>query len=190
MAERVDESLAEQGVDRRCVFDICVAIGDHGQNPAGSGQPGATSAIALNRRPIWSGAVSRARAAAISGPRSGAALASEAARSLIPIALSQAPCGDGPKMRTPRGAGGRRQRVEIDMGGEIALAGRLERIGIGMAGDGLQRVAGAGPIMTVIEDQRRAALRGETAREIARRSQAQTGESSVSTDPSRTKRPS
>ena len=58
------------------------------------------------------------------------------------------------------------------MGGEVALARRLERIGKSMARDGLERVARAGPVVAVIDDQGRAALRarrrGETSGTMAR----------------------
>ena len=52
------------------------------------------------------------------------------------------------------------------MGGEVALAGSLERIRISMAVDGLQRVAPAGAVMAIIGDQGRPALRGNPAGEV------------------------
>ena len=49
-----------------------------------------------------------------------------------------------------------RQRFEIDMGGQIGFARRAQRIGEGMAGDRLQRIAQAVMVVTVIDDQGRA----------------------------------
>jgi len=56
--------------------------------------------------------------------------------------------------------------VEIDMGGEVARPGRFERVGIFVGEDRLERVAGARPVVAVIDDQRRPALAGEAAGEI------------------------
>ena len=50
-----------------------------------------------------------------------------------------------------------RQRLEIDMRGDVGLARVLQRIGEGVARDGLQRIAGVAADMAVVDDQRRAA---------------------------------
>ena len=51
-----------------------------------------------------------------------------------------------------------RQRLEIDMGGDVGLAGILQGIGKAVAGDRLEGVAGVAAQMAVIDDQRRAVL--------------------------------
>ena len=54
--------------------------------------------------------------------------------------------------------GGERKRLEIDMGGQIDLAGRLQRIDEGVAADRLQGVAGRALDVAVVDHQRGAAL--------------------------------
>ncbi len=49
-----------------------------------------------------------------------------------------------------------RQRLKVDMRGEIGLARRPQRVGIGVPGDRLQCIAQAVFDVTVVEDQRRA----------------------------------
>ena len=51
-----------------------------------------------------------------------------------------------------------RQRLEIDMGGDVGLAGIFQGIGEAVAGDRLKGVAGVAAQMAVIDDQRRAVL--------------------------------
>ena len=131
------------------------ANGTRVSEPAGSGQDGATSAIALNSRPICSGAVSR-RDRPESAVRSGSA---RRRGRRCPSLSSQAPCSTGPKTLHPGCPRSVAERLEIDMGSEIALAGRLERIGISMAMERLQRIPGAASHRAVIDDQRGAALR-------------------------------
>ena len=54
--------------------------------------------------------------------------------------------------------GGARQRLEIDMGGDVGLAGIFQGIGEAVAGDGLKGIAGVAAQMAVVDDQRRAVL--------------------------------
>ena len=54
--------------------------------------------------------------------------------------------------------GGARERLEIDMGGQIDLAGRLQRIDEGVPADRLQGVAGGALDVAVVDHQRGAAL--------------------------------
>ena len=51
-----------------------------------------------------------------------------------------------------------RQRLEIDMCGDVGMARILQRIGEAVPGDGLEGVAGVAAQMAVIDDQRRAVL--------------------------------
>ena len=51
-----------------------------------------------------------------------------------------------------------RQRLEVDMGGDVGLARVLQGIGEAVAGDRLEGVAGIAAQMAVIDDQRRAVL--------------------------------
>ncbi len=51
-----------------------------------------------------------------------------------------------------------RQRLEIDMGGDVGLARILQGIGKAVAGDRLEGIAGVAAQMAVIDDQRRAVL--------------------------------
>ena len=54
--------------------------------------------------------------------------------------------------------GGARKRLEIDMGGDVGLAGIFQRIGETVPGDGLEGVAGVAAQMAVVDDKRRAIL--------------------------------
>src|SRR6185503_9919658 len=58
-----------------------------------------------------------------------------------------------------------RHGFEIDMRGQILLAGMIENRRIAMAADRLQRVAGGAAVMPVIDDQRDAALGGDADRD-------------------------
>ena len=62
--------------------------------------------------------------------------------------------------------GGARQRLEIDMGGDVGLAGIFQGIGKAVAGDGLKGVAGIAAQMAVIDDQRRAILVAHAGRDL------------------------
>ena len=62
--------------------------------------------------------------------------------------------------------GGARQRLEIDMGGDVGLSGILQGIGKAVAGDRLKGVAGIAAQMAVIDDQRRAVLIANPARDL------------------------
>ena len=64
--------------------------------------------------------------------------------------------------------GGERKGLEIDMGGQIDLARRLQRIDEGVAADRLQGVAGRALDVAVIDHQRRAALMHQPAAERQR----------------------
>ena len=64
--------------------------------------------------------------------------------------------------------GALRQRLEIDMGGQIGLARRAQRIGEGMSGDRLQRVAQAELGVAIVDDQGRALRRACAVRVRAR----------------------
>ena len=66
--------------------------------------------------------------------------------------------GPGHGAGVDRGAG---KRGEIDMGGEVGLAGFGERVGIGVAAHRLQRVAEGGTLVAVVDDQRRTAVDGD-----------------------------
>ena len=76
----------------------------------------------------------------------------------MPSRLRNSPCVTGPCTRAPTILGGARQRLEIDMGGDVGLARRLQRIGEAVAGDRLEGVAGIAAQMAVVDDQRRAVL--------------------------------
>ena len=54
-------------------------------------------------------------------------------------------------------------RFEIDMRGQIGLARRAQRVGEGMSGNGLQRIAQAEMGMAVVDDQSRSFLAGAPA---------------------------
>ncbi len=56
------------------------------------------------------------------------------------------------------GESGALERGEVDMGGQIGLAGRLERIDIGMARDGLKAFAKRRLRVAVIDEKQRAAI--------------------------------
>ncbi len=58
------------------------------------------------------------------------------------------------------------QRLEVDMRGEVDRAGRGERIGIAVAADGLKGVAGGAVFVAVVDDQRRAAVARDAARQL------------------------
>jgi hypothetical protein len=53
------------------------------------------------------------------------------------------------------------QSLEIDMAGEVAVARALEHVREAVGADRLQRVAGARADMAIVDDQGRAAHRGE-----------------------------
>ena len=59
-----------------------------------------------------------------------------------------------------------RQRLEIDMGGDVGLARIFQGIGKAVAGDGLEGVAGVAAQMAVIDDQRRAVLVAHPRRDL------------------------
>ena len=54
--------------------------------------------------------------------------------------------------------GGARERLEVDMGGDVGLARRLQGIGEAVAGDRLKGVAGVAAHMAIVDDERRAVL--------------------------------
>src|SRR5262245_56271035 len=56
----------------------------------------------------------------------------------------------------PHALSGLRQRLKIDMRGEVDAAWRLQRVGVGMLADRLERVAGRAFGMTVVDHQRSA----------------------------------
>ena len=58
----------------------------------------------------------------------------------------------------PGRAAAARHGGEIDMGGEIAIPRRGERVGVAVRAQGLERVAEPGDRMSVIDEERRAAL--------------------------------
>ena len=175
VAERLGERAAAHGAQRRQVVRSGIAVGDH-PKPAKLGQLGATTPSTLKRAPISSGVGK----AAVGGGKSIALLRvgpgkrggpSGEAKSGEPLALvdraSHMEAGFG------RGKG---EGAEIDMGGEIAGARPVERIGIGVGAHRLERVAVTGAVVAVIDREQRAALRGEAAGEGAGRSRRRWGE--------------
>ena len=62
--------------------------------------------------------------------------------------------------------GGARQRLKIDMGGDVGLTGIFQGIGEAVAGDGLKGIAGVAAQMAVVDDQRRAALIANAGRDL------------------------
>ena len=76
----------------------------------------------------------------------------------MPSRLRNSPCGTGPWTRAPTILGGAHQRLEIDMGGDVGLAGIFQGIGEAVAGDGLKGIAGVAAQVAIIDDQRRAIL--------------------------------
>ena len=61
----------------------------------------------------------------------------------------------------PVRAGARRERREIDMRGEVGLAGAVQHVHMVMRLDRLQRVADAGSQMAVVDEQAGAAMAGD-----------------------------
>src|SRR5262245_9845521 len=106
--------------------------------------------------PRWVVLVRRSSAVSISGTfDAGTALRSTAARLSIPRLRRNAAWSSGPKTRAPA-LSGLRQRLKIDMRGEVDAAWRLQRVGVGMLADRLERVAGRAFGMTVVDHQRSA----------------------------------
>ena len=128
-------------------------------NPGSAPSRGSAIASTLNNSPIWSGAVRRASAASISAACCGVAFAcSRAARCSIPSRRRNSPWASGPCVRCACASRATRERGEIDLGGEVRLAGIGERIGEFMRAHGLQRVAERGRGVAIVDDQRRAAV--------------------------------
>ena len=59
-----------------------------------------------------------------------------------------------------RGARGRGQRLEIDMSGQIGLAGMIQGADLLVTADRLERIA-SGPPVTIVDDQSHSALIGD-----------------------------
>ena len=129
--------------------------------PGGSGPSGRASTSTLNSSPIAAGSVRRNRPA-----RSVAALLR--ARPLEQLQrprLDAEGAQEGPlrhraEDRGAAGAGRLGERPEIDLGREIRLARRSQRIGARMATDRLQRVAGRAVGAGAVVDQQCDAARG------------------------------
>ena len=91
-------------------------------------------------------------------PRAWPSPSASAARVSMPRRLRKSPCVTGPCTRAPTILGGARQRLEVDMGGDVGLARRFQGIGEAVAGDRLEGVAGIAAQMAVVDDERRAVL--------------------------------
>ncbi len=59
-----------------------------------------------------------------------------------------------------------RQRLEIDMGGDVGLARILQGVGEAVAGDGLKGVAGIAAQVAIVDDQRGAVLIADAGGEL------------------------
>ena len=59
-----------------------------------------------------------------------------------------------------------RERLKIDVRGDVGLAGSFQRIGIAVAGDSLECLAGVAAQMTIVDDQRRAVLIAHPGRDL------------------------
>ena len=121
----------------------------------GSEMPSTLNIEPMPPRPV---SVSRFSATEMSVATSGVAFCiSAAARVSMPTRLRKSPCVTGPCTRAPTSSAAR-QRLEVDISGDVGPARRFQGIGEGVACDGLKGVAGIAAQMAVIDDQRRAIL--------------------------------
>ena len=113
-------------------------------SPKGGGgaSPSLVSASTLNRTPIWLGSASRRRAGGDQFSLLGACRFKKAVAPLgeaepqKELALGHRAIGPKPERFRFMFQGG-----EVDMGGEVGLAGQVERVRVAMAAHGLQRIA-------------------------------------------------
>ena len=123
-------------------------------------------AIALNSAPISPSPLptSRWRASSNSPARSGERSHQRARAASMPIGAQEIALVDRPVDRGARRARAARHRGEIDMRGDVGLAGVDQRIDHLVRAQRLQRVAEAGDAMSVVDEQRDAALAARGAR--------------------------
>src|SRR4051794_41294006 len=81
-------------------------------------------------------------------------------------ALEELPLGQGPQGDRPAEAGGAGERAEVDVRGEVGLAGGRERVDRGVVARGLERVGERGMALAVVDDESQATLVGEAAAEL------------------------
>ena len=132
---------------------------------------GAAMAMALNNSPMPCAplAISRDNALSISAALSRRRCAfSAAARFSMPRRRRNVALPNRAVDARAHAFGALRQRLEIDVRGEVGLARRAQRIGEGMPGDRLQCFAQAVSGVAVVDDQRRAVCRARAVRVRAR----------------------
>ena len=132
-----------------------------GWKPGGGGSLRLVTAIALNSAPISPLPLPTRRLARlleILGPFRSRSLGERLGPEVDADRAQEVALVDRPVDGRAGGARAARHRGEIDMGGQVAVAGRGKRVDVAMCAQGLKRVAEAGDRMAVVDQQRRAAL--------------------------------
>ena len=137
--------------------------------PGGVPKAGWTKAMTLNSvpMPVRPVPVSRSSAASISARSSREALVlSIPARSLDAEAAQEQRLRNRAEDFRAHRLGPARQRLKVDMRGEVDRAGAGERVGVSVARDRLQRVTDGAFAVAVIDHQCGTAVAGDTPAEI------------------------